>query len=214
MTLNRNPENYFAETEQSAFSPAHLVPGIDISPDRMLQGRLFSYPDTHRHRLGPNYTQIPINQPKCRVANHQRDGFMAGMTRRNLTPQKKFRSTHAKSCVFIVNGNGGSAPNYEPNSFGGPYQNNVAATTFSAEEISGLTGRHSYELTDDDFVQAGDLYRLMPAEEKTDLVNNIAGHLKNAKKHIRERQIAHFKRADAEYGQRIEEAITAQLPKA
>lgn len=115
---------------------------------------------------------------------------------------------------FSVNGNGGAAPNYEPNSFGGPYQTNVAATTFSAEEVSGLTGRFTYELTDDDFVQAGDLYRLMSAEEKTDLVENIAGHLKNAKKHIRERQIAHFKRADPEYGQRIEELIAAALSKA
>ncbi|KAF1803918.1 catalase-like domain-containing protein [Mucor lusitanicus] len=190
MTLNRNPENYFAETEQAAFSPSHTVPGIDVSPDRMLQGRLFSYPDTHRHRLGANYAQIPINQPHSRVANHQRDGAMA------------------------VLGNGGSTPNYEPNSFGGPYQTNVAATTFTAEEVSGATGRFTYGLTDDDFVQAGDLYRLMPAEEKTDLVNNIAGHLKNAKKHIRERQIAHFKRADAEYGSRIEETILALSSKA
>ncbi|KAI8647389.1 catalase [Parasitella parasitica] len=190
MTLNRNPENYFAETEQAAFSPAHTVPGIDVSPDRMLQGRLFSYPDTHRHRLGTNYAQIPINQPHSRVANHQRDGAMA------------------------VLGNGGSAPNYEPNSFGGPYQTNVAASTFTAEEIHGATGRFTYGLTDDDFVQAGDLYRLMPAEEKTDLVNNIASHLKNAKKHIRERQIAHFKRADSEYGSRIEETILALGSKA
>lgn len=111
-------------------------------------------------------------------------------------------------------GNGGSAPNYEPNSFGGPYQTNVAATTFTAEELEGATGRHSYQLTDDDFVQAGDLYRLMSAEEKTDLINNIAGHLKNAKKHIQERQIAHFKRADPEYGQRVEEAILALSAKA
>ncbi|CEG67568.1 Putative Catalase [Rhizopus microsporus] len=190
LTLNRNPENYFAETEQAAFSPSHIVPGIDITPDRMLQGRLFSYPDTHRHRLGANYAQIPINQPQNRVANHQRDGQMA------------------------VLGNGGSAPNYEPNSFGGPYQTNVAATTFTAEELEGATGRHSYQLTDDDFVQAGDLYRLMSAEEKTDLVDNIAGHLKNAKKHIQERQIAHFKRADPEYGQRVEEAILALSAKA
>jgi catalase len=190
MTLNRNPENYFAETEQAAFSPSHIVPGVDVSADRMLQGRLFSYPDTHRHRLGANYAQIPINQPHSRVANHQRDGAMA------------------------VLGNGGSAPNYEPNSFGGPYQTNVAATTFTAEEIHGATGRHTYELTDADFIQAGDLYRLMPAQEKTDLVNNIAGHLKNAKKHIQERQIAHFKRADAEYGQRIEETILTLSSKA
>ncbi|KAI8089361.1 catalase [Halteromyces radiatus] len=190
MVLNRNPENYFAETEQAAFSPSHIVPGIDVSPDRMLQGRLFSYPDTHRHRLGVNYAQIPINQPQSRVINHQRDGFMA------------------------VNGNGGSAPNYEPNTFGGPYQSNVAASTFTAEEISGFTGRHSYTLEDIDFVQAGDLYRLMSAEEKTHLVNNIAGHLKNAKKHIQERQLAHFKRADPEYGQRIAATILQLSSKA
>ncbi|KAJ1978924.1 catalase A, partial [Dimargaris cristalligena] len=100
-TLNRNPENYFAEVEQAAFSPGNLVPGIDASFDRMLQGRLFSYPDTHRHRLGPNFNQIPINVPQnAKVANHQRDGAMT------------------------VNDNGCSMPNYEPNSFGGPYQNN------------------------------------------------------------------------------------------
>jgi len=95
MVLNRNPENYFAEVEQAAFSPSHLVPGIEPTNDRMLQGRLFSYPDTHRHRLGVNYKQIPINCP-YRVSNQQRDGKMA------------------------VNGNGGSQPNYEPNSLGTP----------------------------------------------------------------------------------------------
>ncbi|KAI8378961.1 catalase [Blakeslea trispora] len=190
LTLNRNPENYFAETEQAAFSPSHTVPGIDVSPDRMLQGRLFSYPDTHRHRLGANYAQIPINQPHSRVANHQRDGQMA------------------------VLGNGGSLPNYEPNSFSGPYQTNVASTTFSPEELEGFTGRHTYELTDVDFVQAGDLYRLMSAEEKADLIQNISGHLKNAKRHIQERQIVHFKRADPEYGRRIEETILSLSSKA
>ncbi|KAG1462964.1 hypothetical protein G6F56_005398 [Rhizopus delemar] len=190
LTLNRNPENYFAETEQAAFSPSHMVPGLDVSPDRMLQGRLFSYPDTHRHRLGVNYAQIPINQPQSRVSNHQRDGQMA------------------------ILGNGGSAPNYEPNSFGGPYQTDLAGSTFTAEEVQGMVGRHSFQITDDDFVQAGDLYRLMSAEEKTDLVNNIAGHLKNAKKHIQERQIAHFKRADKEYGQRIQETILSLSSKA
>ncbi|KAL0077022.1 catalase [Phycomyces blakesleeanus] len=190
MVLNRNPENYFAETEQAAFSPSHMVPGIDVSPDRMLQGRLFSYPDTHRHRLGPNYTQIPINQPVSRVANYQRDGFMT------------------------VNGNGGSNLNYGPNSFDGPYQNDIVGSTYTAEEISGFTGRFTYELKDVDFVQAGDLYRVMSPEERTDLVNNIAGHLKNAKKHIRDRQIAHFKRADREYGSRIESAILGLTAKA
>ncbi|KAI9028184.1 catalase [Phycomyces nitens] len=190
MVLNRNPENYFAETEQAAFSPSHMVPGIDVSPDRMLQGRLFSYPDTHRHRLGPNYTQIPINQPLSRVANYQRDGFMA------------------------VNGNGGSGPNYGPNSFDGPYQNDLVGSTYTAEEISGFTGRFTPELTDIDFFQAGQLYRVMSPEERTDLVNNIAGHLKNAKKHLRDRQIAHFKRADREYGSRIESAVLGLTSKA
>mmetsp|Transcript_42947 Transcript_42947/g.41308 ORF Transcript_42947/g.41308 Transcript_42947/m.41308 type:complete len:86 (+) Transcript_42947:875-1132(+) len=77
MVLNKNPANYFAEVEQSAFAPTHMVPGIEPSNDKMLQGRLFSYPDTHRHRLGPNYDQIPINCPyKSRVDNYQRDGPM------------------------------------------------------------------------------------------------------------------------------------------
>jgi catalase len=94
VVLNRNPENYFAETEQAAFSPSHLIPGIEPSLDKMLQGRLFSYPDTHRHRLGSNYKQIPVNCPyRAKVSNGIRDGFM------------------------VVNGNQGSNKNYEPTSF-------------------------------------------------------------------------------------------------
>jgi catalase len=91
MVLNRNPSNYFAEVEQLAFSPAHMVPGIEPSPDKMLQGRLFSYADTHRHRLGVNYQSIPVNKPLNKVNNYQRDGFMT------------------------VTDNGGSQPNYYPN---------------------------------------------------------------------------------------------------
>jgi catalase len=99
LVLNRNPDNYFAETEQAAFAPTNLVPGIEPSNDKMLQGRLFSYPDTHRHRLGANFDQIPINCPyRARVANYQRDG------------------------PSTVNGNQGSGPNYEPNSFAGPVE--------------------------------------------------------------------------------------------
>ena len=77
IVLNKNVENYFAEIEQAAFSPSHLVPGIEPSADPVLQSRLFSYPDTHRHRLGPNYGQLPVNAPVAPVANFQRDGFMA-----------------------------------------------------------------------------------------------------------------------------------------
>lgn len=185
LILNKNPENYFAETEQAAFSPSHLVPGIEPTADKMLQGRLFSYPDTHRHRLGPNYTQIPINTPKnANVKHHQRDGFMT------------------------VNGNFGSKPNYEPNSFGGPNQlGSQIGITYTPDLIQGNITRHVMSLTDDDFVQAGNLYRLSSAENKTHLVNNVAGHLQNAKKFIRERQVVNFKRADPEYGSRIEKRI-------
>jgi catalase len=96
MTLDRNPNNYFAEVEQIAFAPSHLVPGIEASPDKMLQGRLFSYADTHRHRLGPNYLQLPVNCPyRVPVKNYQRDGPMT------------------------FNDNQGGAPNYYPNSFEG-----------------------------------------------------------------------------------------------
>ncbi|KAF7721677.1 hypothetical protein EC973_004298 [Apophysomyces ossiformis] len=184
MVLDRNPENYFAETEQAAFSPSHTVPGIDVSPDRLLQGRLFSYPDTHRHRLGVNYTQIPINKPKnTRVAHYQRDGYMA------------------------VDGNGGSGVNYGPNSQNGPEEIKTYGTTYTKEELDGYTGRFPIERGPIDFVQPGDLYRLLSPQEKTDLINNIAGHLKNAKKSIQDRQLEHFKRADKEYGTRIEAAI-------
>jgi catalase len=119
LTLNRNPENYFAETEQSAFSPSHLVPGIEPSNDKMLQGRLFSYPDTHRHRLGKNYEQIPINCPyRARVASYIRDG------------------------AATVNGNYGGAPNYEPNTLNGPVEDPTKA--WSPYAVSGLVGRHKH----------------------------------------------------------------------
>jgi catalase len=196
--LNKNPENYFAEVEQAAFSPSHMVPGIDASADRMLQGRLFSYPDTHRHRLGVNYKQIPINRPKSQVNTYQRDGAMS------------------------VLGNGGSGANYGPNSENGPAQNNVVGSTFAPEEIEGLIGRFSYEVTDDDFVQAGNLFRLMDddfvqagnlfrlmdEENKNDLANNIAADFVKVKQEIIDRQLAHFERADPNYRRRVEVALT------
>lgn len=189
LTLNRNPENYFAEVEQAAFSPSHMVPGIEPSLDKMLQGRLFSYPDTHRHRLGVNYTSIPINTPfAARVANYQRDG------------------------AAVVNGNGGSGPNYEPNSAGGPVQAGAYAAVHKFP-VQGVAERAIVPITDDDFAQAGNLYRLLSASEKTDLVNNIVGSMSGAKKHIQQRQVAHFKRADPEYGARIEAGLLKQSTK-
>jgi len=190
MVLNRNPENYFADVEQSAFSPSHLVPGIEPSPDKMLQGRLFSYPDTHRHRLGANYHQIPINCPyatKGRVQNHYRDGHMT------------------------IDGNQGSVANYAPNSFEGPLARPDARIAPFA--VDGIVGRYRYQHPNDDFEQPGNLYRLMTADQKTRLVNNISGHLGNARKDIQERQIIHFFRADPDYGLRIAKNLGLDVTK-
>jgi catalase len=178
MVLNRNPENYFAEVEQAAFSPSHMVPGIEPSLDKMLQARLFSYPDTHRHRLGVNYKQIPINCPyAARVRTNQRDGMMA------------------------VHGNYGRLPNYEPNSFGGPEADPAAA--LSPYPVRGEVRRHKPAHPNCDFEQPGNLYRLMPEAEKAALVENIVGHLSQAKKFIQERQVKIFMKCDRDYGSRI-----------
>lgn len=176
MVLNRNPENYFAEVEQSAFSPGNFVPGIAASPDKMLQGRLFSYHDTHRHRLGTNYHLIPVNSSKgCPMQNYQRDGFMQ------------------------TDSNGGKSPNYWPNSFNGP--DPVSESQEPPLKVSGMGDRHEIELTDADFVQAGDLYRkVMTNQDRANLVKNIVGHLKGAQQRIQLRQTALFYKADKDYG--------------
>ena len=183
MVLDRNPENYFAEVEQSAFSPGNLVPGIAASPDKMLQGRLFSYHDTHRHRLGPNYQLLPVNSAKAvPVRNYQRDGFM------------RFDS------------NGGGSPNYYPNSFGGPVPEPRAAEP--AFEVSGKAARQRYTHPNDDFVQAGTLYRkVMTDQDRDHLIGNIVGHLDAAQKRIQLRQTAVFYKADPEYGTRVAEGL-------
>jgi len=187
LVLNRNPENYFAEVEQSAFSPANFVPGIAASPDKMLQGRLFSYHDTHRHRLGPNYHLLPVNAPKAgRVDNFQRDGIMR------------------------TDGNFGGNPNYYPNSFGGPEPRpDVAEPPF---EVSGMAARQKYIHPNDDFVQAGNLYRkVMTATDREHLVNNIVGHLAGAQKRIQYRQSAVFYKADPDYGQNVAQGLKLEI---
>ena len=132
LVLNRNPENYFAEVEQAAFGPGNTVPGIAVSPDKMLQARVFSYHDTHLHRLGPNYHLIPVNSPKgAKEMSYQRDGFMR------------------------VDAGGGGGPNYWPNSFGGPAPDPGAGEP--PFEMAGPAGRHPYAFPNDDFVQPGDL---------------------------------------------------------
>jgi len=184
MVLNRNPTNYFAETEQSAFSPSKLVPGIEVSPDKMLQGRLFSYPDTHRHRLGVNYEQLPVNSPynvASGVNNGQRDGFMA------------------------IN-NQGSAPNYSPNSHGGPVTRPDVKN--APLDVTGVAGKYRYQHPNSDFEQPGNLYRLMTPAEKQRLVSSIAGHMSRVtRKDIKERACINFYKADPDYGTRIAKGV-------
>ncbi|MDQ2103424.1 catalase [Azospirillum isscasi] len=175
LVLNRNPENFFAEVEQAAFSPANVVPGISFSPDKMLQGRLFSYADAHRYRLGANHQALPVNCPHAaKVRNHQRDGAMR------------------------FDGNGGGSPNYEPNSFGGPVQNPAVAEP--PLRISGDAARYDHRAGNDDYAQAGALFRLIGAEAQERLMDNIAGSLGQAPDFIQQRQLTHFFAADPAYG--------------
>ncbi len=187
LVLDRNPENYFAEVEQAAFAPTNIVPGIGFSPDKMLQGRIFAYPDAHRYRVGTNHTLLPINRPQTEVRNYRRDGAMR------------------------FDNNGGASVFYEPNSFNGP----KAAPEFYQDEeasYSGQATRHAYTLQDHDFEQPGKLYRLMKPEEKERLVGNIVDHIKHVTvPAIIERQVRLFYRADPEYGQRVAAGLGLQI---
>ncbi|GMA62506.1 catalase [Alicyclobacillus fastidiosus] len=181
MVLNRNPENYFAEVEQAAFSPANIVPGIGFSPDKMLQGRLFAYSDAHRYRIGTNYNLLPVNRPHATKAqNYQRDGAMR------------------------FDNNGGRSVNYEPNSFHGPVQSD-AAKGYQLP-VSGVAAEHAYA-SDDHYTQPGDLYRLLSAEEQDHLIDNIVHAMKGVDETILRRQIDHFTKADATYGQRVAKGL-------
>jgi len=186
LVLNRNPRNYFAEVEQAAFCPAHFVPGVEASPDKMLQGRLFSYPDTHRHRLGTNYQQIPINCPyRARITNYQRDG-----------PQ-------------CVTDNQAGAPNYYPNSFNGPLD--VARAVEHRWQCAGDVARYN-TADDDNFTQPGNFWRkVLSEEDRKALVDNIAGHLMNAQKFIRDRAVRNFSQVDPEFGRRLQAALDDSL---
>jgi catalase len=184
LELNRNPLNYFAEVEQAAFSPANVVPGISFSPCKMLQARIFAYADAHRYRLGVNFERLPINAPKAtKVANtYQRDGFMR------------------------FDDNAGPGPNYEPNSFGGPKED--AAYNEPPLKISGDADRYEQKRgVDDDYIQPGNLFRLMSPEQQKELIENIVGSLKKAPKEIQEKMVVHFRKADQAYGDGISQGL-------
>lgn len=183
-TLDRNPNNYFAEVEQAAYSPAHLVPGIEASPDKMLQGRLFAYDDTHRHRLGANFLQLPVNCPyRVNVKNYQRDGPMC------------------------FNDNQGGAPNYFPNSFEGPQECPRTKKLQPSYKLSGDVNR--FDTGDEDnFSQASVFFNTILDEgAKKRLIENMGGHLANAQPFIQERAIANFSKVSLELGKGLTETI-------
>jgi catalase len=181
MELNRNPQNYFAEVEQAAFAPSNVVPGIGFSPDKVLQGRILSYPDAQRYRLGVNHESLPVNRPQCPVHTYHRDGAMR------------------------FDGNSGNAPNYEPNSFGGPQED--PSYRQPPLPLQGEADRYEQRSGSDDFVQAGDLYRLMTPDQQQRLIDNILGSMASVPKEIQQRQVDHFTKADPEYGRRIAEGL-------
>ena len=183
MELNRNPENYFADVEQAAFNPASLVPGIALSPDKMLQGRLFSYGDAQRYRLGVNHHQIPVNQPKFGYHAYHRDGMMR------------------------VDGNYGGTKGYFPNSYDTWLDDR--GTNEPALPLEGVMDRHDpyADPTDDCYYQAGDLYRLLEEDKKVLLIENTARDIGPTTKNIKYRHAAHCYKADANYGERIAKAL-------
>ncbi len=186
LELNRNPENYFAEVEQAAFNPANIVPGIGFSPDKMLQGRLFSYGDAQRYRLGVNHNLIPVNRARCPVTSNHRDGTMR------------------------VDDNYGGTPAYEPNSFG-EWQEQPEFRE-PPLDIDGSAYHWDYREDDDDyFSQPGDLFRIMTPEQQQALFGNTARAMGDAPKTIKIKHISHCYKADPAYGKGVAEALDISM---
>jgi catalase len=177
LELNRNAENYFAEIEQAAFEPSNIVPGISFSPDKMLQARIMSYADAHRYRIGVNYAALPVNKPHTEVNTYHRDGNMR------------------------FDGNYGDTVNYEPNSFGGPVQDERFLEP--PLKISGDADRYNPREGADDFIQPGNLFRLMNASQKEQLFSNFAEAMQGVPERIIARQLVHFYKADPDYGRGV-----------
>ena len=186
LELNRNPENYFADVEQAAFNPAHVVPGIGLSPDKLLQGRLFSYGDAQRYRLGVNHDQIPVNKAHCPVHSFHRDGVMR------------------------VDGNNGSTKGYYPNSIG---EWDTRQAMYAHSSVAGESMRYNpYEERGDDcFYQPGNLYRLMSEDKRRVLISNTAEDMMSVTENIKYRHAAHCYLADEEYGTHLAKAMNLDI---
>jgi catalase len=182
MELNRNADNYFTEIELAAFSPSTVVPGISWSPDRMLQARIFSNADAHRYRLGTHYEALPVNRPRC-----HKDG-----------PTRFFEPTTGNPDAF-----------YEPNSMGGPVDD--PRFVEPPPKLSGDAGRYNHRDGNDDFRQAGDLFRLIGKEAQQRLVNNVAEAMQGVPREIVERQLGHFAKADPRYAEGVTHALGMTL---
>ena len=188
LVLNRNPKNFFAEVEQVAFSPGNNVPGIELSNDRILQARVFSYPDTQRHRLGPNFDQIPVNCPINNVANYQRDGSM------------------------VVNGNQGENVNYEPNSLNGPIES--PEKKLKPSPINGCVDRNEFQSGDIDFEQPRAFWvKVLSEESKAHLVDNMTKSMKKCRNDIKERMVRLCGRVHADFGMRLAKQLGMATPK-
>ena len=184
MTLNSNPENFFVQIEQAAFEPSNMVPGIGPSPDKMLLGRLFSYPDTHRYRIGPNYAQLPPNRPRVPVHSYAKDGPMRFEPSRVAAP-------------------------YAPNSYGGPAARGYG--DIAGWHAAGEMVREAYTLhrEDDDFGQPGTMVRhVLDEAARARLVSNVAGHLRNGvSRPVLERALGYWRDIDKKIGDRIALAV-------
>ena len=182
LELNRNPENYFAEVEQSAFNPANIVPGIGFSPDKMLQGRLFSYGDAQRYRLGVNHHLIPVNRARCPVHGYHRDGAMR------------------------VDGNYEGTLGYEPNSYG-EWQEQPDFREPPLDLEGAADHWNHREDNDDYYSQPGNLFRMMNSEQQKALFGNTARAMGDAPKEIKIRHIGNCMKADPAYGEGVADAL-------
>jgi len=190
LELNRNPDNYFAEIEQAAFSPSNIVPGIGFSPDKMLQARVFSYADAHRHRLGTHYEALPVNAPKCPVHSYNKDGVM------------RFFPNNPDPDAY-----------YEPNSFGGPMERPEFGEP--PLRISGEADRYAQRegagQKVDDFTQPRALFNLFDAAQKQRLFSNVADAMASVPAAIVERQCALFDKVHPDYGRGVRNALQARV---
>ncbi len=183
MELNRNPDNYFAEIEQAAFSPSNIVPGIGFSPDKVLQARIFSYADAHRYRLGTHYEALPVNAPKCPVHHYHKDGAMR----------------------FFKNDTGNPDAYYEPNSVGGPAEDPSYAEP--PLKISGDADRFNHRDGNDDYEQPRALFELFDDAQKARLFSNIAEAMQGVPDDIIQRQLGHFHKVHPDYAKGIADAL-------